>query len=157
AIVAFRKAIELDPKSANAYGNLGFALANQGKLDEAIAAYEKGLAADPEFTSNYNGFAWMLVTCRDEKFRDPARAAALARKAVELEPGNANYFNTLGVTESRAGNWQAAVEALTRSISLRGGSVDASADWLFLAMAHWQLGNKTEASQWYDKAITWTK
>jgi hypothetical protein len=25
----------------------------------------------------------------------------------------------------------------------------------FLAMAHWQLGHKTEARQWYDRAVQW--
>jgi hypothetical protein len=34
----------------------------------------------------------------------------------------------------------------------KGG--DAS-DWLFLAMAHWQLGDKPRAHTWYDKALPW--
>jgi hypothetical protein len=25
-------------------------------------------------------------------------------------------------------------------------------DWFFLAMSHWQLGNRNEARRWYDKA-----
>jgi hypothetical protein len=25
--------------------------------------------------------------------------------------------------------------------------------WIFLAMAHWQLGHKDEAHKWYDKAV----
>ena len=28
-------------------------------------------------------------------------------------------------------------------------------DWFFLAMAHWQLGDKDEARKWYDKAVEW--
>ena len=28
-------------------------------------------------------------------------------------------------------------------------------DWLFLAMAHWQLGNKDEARKWYDQGVQW--
>ena len=30
-------------------------------------------------------------------------------------------------------------------------------DWVFLAMAHWQLGHKNEARKWYDQAIAWTQ
>ena len=30
-----------------------------------------------------------------------------------------------------------------------------SADWFFLAMAHWQLGEKDKARQWYDRAVEW--
>ena len=28
-------------------------------------------------------------------------------------------------------------------------------DWLFLAMAHWQLGHQEEARQWYRRAVAW--
>ena len=31
----------------------------------------------------------------------------------------------------------------------------AMADPFFLAMADWQLGNRDEARQWYDRAVTW--
>ena len=30
-----------------------------------------------------------------------------------------------------------------------------SYDWFFLAMAHWQLGEKEKACQWFDKAVQW--
>ncbi len=30
-----------------------------------------------------------------------------------------------------------------------------SFDWFFLAMTHWQLGNKDEARKWHAKAIEW--
>ena len=30
-----------------------------------------------------------------------------------------------------------------------------SNDWFFLAMAHWQLGNKPEARKWYGRALQW--
>ena len=28
-----------------------------------------------------------------------------------------------------------------------------SHDWFFLAMAHWQLGQKDEARKWHDQAV----
>jgi hypothetical protein len=40
-------------------------------------------------------------------------------------------------------------------MQLRAGG-DA-ADWFFLAMAHWQEGEKDQARQWYDKAVQWTE
>ena len=27
--------------------------------------------------------------------------------------------------------------------------------WFFLAMAHWQLGDKEQARQWYDRGVRW--
>jgi hypothetical protein len=59
----------------------------------------------------------------------------------------------LGVAEYLAGNWQAAIEALAKSMELRHGG-DAF-DWFFLAMGHWQLGHKDQARTWYDKGAAW--
>jgi hypothetical protein len=38
-------------------------------------------------------------------------------------------------------------------MELRSGG--DSSDWFFLAMAHWQLGNKEQARQWYEQACKW--
>jgi len=40
-----------------------------------------------------------------------------------------------------------------RATEIRSGG--DSAKWFFLAMAHWQLGEKQQARDWYDRAIRW--
>ena len=35
------------------------------------------------------------------------------------------------------------------------GSPGDSMEWFPLAMAHWQLDEKVEARQWYDRAVEW--
>jgi hypothetical protein len=30
-----------------------------------------------------------------------------------------------------------------------------AAQWFFLAMAQWQLGQKDKAREWYDRAVGW--
>jgi tetratricopeptide (TPR) repeat protein len=57
------------------------------------------------------------------------------------------------VARYRAGDWQPAIEALKKSTKLSHHRQPTS--WLFLAMAHWELGKKEEARRWYDQAITW--
>ena len=34
----------------------------------------------------------------------------------------------------------------------KGGN---GSDWFVLAMAHWQLGDKDKAAQWYERAVGW--
>jgi hypothetical protein len=34
----------------------------------------------------------------------------------------------------------------------RAGENDPCLNWIFLAMAHWQMGDKDEARKWYDQA-----
>jgi eukaryotic-like serine/threonine-protein kinase len=82
-----------------------------------------------------------------------ARALELAKQAVALLPQQGAFWNTLGVVDYRTGDWKAAIGALEKSMKLRSGG-DAT-DWLFLAMAHWQLGEKVEARKWYDRAADW--
>jgi len=38
-------------------------------------------------------------------------------------------------------------------MKLRNGG--DSTEWFFLAMAHWQMGNKEEARKRYDQAVQW--
>ena len=35
------------------------------------------------------------------------------------------------------------------------GNGGDSFDWFFLAMSHWQLGQKDKAREWYDRAAQW--
>jgi tetratricopeptide (TPR) repeat protein len=44
----YDRAIEIDPKLANAYVNRGSAYSHLGEYEKAIADYEKGLALDPK-------------------------------------------------------------------------------------------------------------
>jgi serine/threonine protein kinase/WD40 repeat protein len=101
-----------------------------------------------------NNQAWRLATNPNPKQRDPARALKLAQKAVQLAPREALCWNTLGVAYYRAGHWKEAIAALAKSMELQKGALE-SFDAFFLAMAHWQLGEKEKARRWYDRAVRW--
>jgi tetratricopeptide (TPR) repeat protein len=137
---------------------LGDLMRDTGRPAEAERAYrrvrqllERPAAGD--VTEFLNEAAWFLATSADPQFRDPRRAVGLAREGVERAPKTAALWNTLGVAEYRAGAWDEAIRALSRSVDLASGG-DAN-DWLFLAMAHWRKGDKDNARAWFDKAITW--
>jgi len=72
AIACYKKAIEIDPKHAFAYINLGEALRAQKKLPEAIAAYQKAIEINPKHASAYNNLGNVL---RDQKKLPEAIAA----------------------------------------------------------------------------------
>ena len=55
----WEKAVELDPKYAAAWNNLGIAYEQQGKFDDAKKAYDKANGLDPKNTfirQNYDMF-----------------------------------------------------------------------------------------------------
>src|SRR5581483_2852677 len=78
-----------------------------------------------------NDVAWFLVTCADPHFRNPARAVELADQAARAQPGNGNYWNTLGVAHYRAGHWGLARTVLEKAVELHQGA--DCVDWFFLA------------------------
>jgi serine/threonine protein kinase len=118
----------------------------------AVAAYEQALSFD-RAGRLHNNLACLLCDAQDETVRDPARAVALARRAVELDPRQRAYWNTLGWAHYRAGDWQAARADLERSMELAGGG-DAN-DWLALALVCWHQGARDEARSWYDRSARW--
>ena len=57
AVDCFEKAVEIDPRSALDWSNLGANLRELGRLGEAETAYKKALALDPTLTLAMNGLA----------------------------------------------------------------------------------------------------
>jgi tetratricopeptide (TPR) repeat protein len=102
-----------------------------------------------------NNLGWLLATCSDASFREPGQALSAARRAVAITPDEGTYWNTLGVTHYRAGEWDEAMKAFDRSMQLRGQG--DSYDWYFVAMIQARKGQATEARGWYDKAAAWNE
>jgi serine/threonine protein kinase/tetratricopeptide (TPR) repeat protein len=122
------------------------------EFSQAVDCFGRSLRRSRYFLT-LNNLAWLRATCVHPRFRDINLAIELAREAVKASSGWCpDCLNTLGVAQYRAGHWQAAVDALTRSVRNRrdGGS---SIDRFFMAMAYWRLGDMGRAAQWYAKAL----
>jgi serine/threonine protein kinase len=136
---------------------LGDLLLAEGQPDQAAEQYRQALViiqglvnGNPDNVDYADGLAWFLAACADPRFRDPARAVSLAEKTVKHVPQGGNFWLTLGITQYRAGLWRESINSLEKAMALCNGG--NSIDWLFLAMAHWQLGEKQAARKWYQKA-----
>lgn len=82
--------------------------AEEGRLGDARAAYEQAIMASPQSPFLFRELA--LVELRDGRL--PA-ALTHARKAVELEPGDARNHTALGDVLQAQGEYAKAIEALT--------------------------------------------
>jgi tetratricopeptide (TPR) repeat protein len=105
----------------------------------------------PESAVAHNNVAWALASVPDDPWFDPKQGLAEARKATKLDSKNSAFWNTLGVAAFRARDWKTAHDALGKSIETTGGSAH---DWFFLAMTHWKEGNRREARQCFDMAVS---
>ncbi len=100
-----------------------------------------------------NNLAWFLVTSADPSARDPETAVAVARRAVELEPDEGNYQNTLAVALLRTGDLDGAEAAFRKAMDLRDGG--DSFDWYFLAQIEARRGRPDAAKALYARARAW--
>ncbi len=149
------------PDTLRSMNNVAVACTALGQHAEARKLHEETLAlrkvklprGHRDTVQSMNALAWILANCPDQKLRDPGKALELAKAAVKLAPRKGDYWNTLGTAHYRAGDWKGAVEVLTTSMKLRKGG--DSADWFFLAMAHWHLGDRNQARRWYGQAVQW--
>src|SRR5262249_53580684 len=123
-----------------------------GRSAEAQEVYRQvralGDRLKPEDWRARNQLAWFLATCPDPQHRDAPRAVELAKAVVRGQPEHGYYWVTLGAAQYGMGDYQAAVRALEQAHQLPSGR--GSSTWFFLAMAHWQLGDKDQALKLYD-------
>jgi dipeptidyl aminopeptidase/acylaminoacyl peptidase len=111
-----------------------------------LIALAKAQRLDP---LELNKKSWEVVRQVNSDAAARERALRQAREACRLEPDNGLYLNTLGVALYRAGQYQAALETLTRSEKLNTAAFKTvvPADLAFQAMAQQRLGKKEAAQQ----------
>jgi tetratricopeptide (TPR) repeat protein len=123
-----------------------------GEFQIALEHYRMAMQTEPDFRT-FNDYAWLLATCPQEEFRSADDAVRMAERATTLVPCCRNAWNTLGVAYYRQGKWQAAEQALRKSMSLCDDRNGDSGDWYFLAMVYWKMGHKDKAYEYYEKGL----
>jgi tetratricopeptide (TPR) repeat protein len=97
--------------------------------------------------------AWFLAHCPDGRVRDTKAAVKRARRATELQPEVAEHWYTLATVQYRNRDWGGSLKSLEQ-LKAREGEHDGS-DWLLIAMNRYQLGQRKEARDAFQKAVEW--
>jgi Flp pilus assembly protein TadD len=100
----FREALVNNPADIPATLGLGVALANEFKLDNADALFDRVIAIDPNNATAYAGKAMVMLnrlqsssgTIRNERDSILKQAEDYAKRATTLGPANAEAHNALG-------------------------------------------------------------
>ena len=141
---------------ADCYAQLGQGAEAMKHYEDRLARLEKNHGSEHrEIAQLLSRISWILTLSPDAEFRNPRRAVELSQRAVNLEPAVDSWWNALALAHYRAGDWKAAIAAADKAISLDKEEDDRGFDWLLLAMAHWQLGDKEEARKFYDQSAKW--
>jgi Flp pilus assembly protein TadD len=99
AVVAFEKALAVDPKHWKAHNNMALASIDIDELEVAEAHYRESLAIKPQ-PAIYNDLGFVL-----ERLGMPEQAAHEFRKALELDPESASARYNLGASLVRSGEF----------------------------------------------------
>jgi rhomboid protease GluP len=115
----FESLLGKNPRSAEGQRVLADLYGEQKHYQEAIEHYQEALRLDADYAPAHNNLAWLYATCDDEQFRDPAKALAHARRAVELSNWKeATFVDTLAEALFVNGNFDEAVKVQTRALKL---------------------------------------
>jgi serine/threonine protein kinase/WD40 repeat protein/tetratricopeptide (TPR) repeat protein len=147
--------LTVEPQNALLYEQRAECYEALGQTEKAKADRDKALKLGATNPTRLNEEAWGLVKAPRGQ-RDPARALELVQKALEWEPDNAIFLNTLGVAQYRGGQYAAAVLTLEKSLAASQGRTDGF-DLFFLSMCHARLGEAARAKDYFNRAVKWTE
>jgi tetratricopeptide (TPR) repeat protein len=147
-----RAAAAVRPQNTDLIITMASGYEHLGQYDQVLAYCRRATELAPQDARTFNGAAWALLTSGEAALRHSDDALQSAQKAVKLAPQDGAIWNTLGVAQYRAGDWNGAIDSLQKSLELQD---DNGYDFFVLAMTHWQLGSKEQAREWYDRAVEW--
>ncbi len=134
----FGRAAQVTRNNYIAFSNHGQALFKQGRVEEAIAEYEKAIGLEPNLDAARLGIGEALM--QQGKLDD---AIAQFAKVLELHPENSAARLQVGVLRGRQGKYEEAVTAFSEV--LRRHPDDLA--------AHNNLGNVLTLEGKYDEAV----
>jgi len=110
AAAEFERAIQLNPQFPWPCLNYAIVLQQQGLAGAAITNYTKALALQSDWAEAMDKLAFLLATCPDPQWRDPAKAVKLATRATDLTLRKSpDLLDTLAVAYAAAGGFTNAI------------------------------------------------
>ncbi len=134
---AARKALEIDPNSAEAHASLGLAMSHQWDWHGAESEFKRALQLDPQYANAHHWYGDYLSMQRRHE-----EAIAESRRALELDPLNLMINTWAGLRYYLARDYAHAVEQSRATVDL---DPNFAAAHLVLAESDLQSGLRSEA------------
>jgi len=148
AYSAARKAVELDPQSAEAHASLGLVLSHRWDWPGAEAEFRRALELDPQYANAHHWYGdYLSIKGRHEE------ALSEARRALELDPLNLMISTWLGLRYYMVRNYSAAIVQNRDSVEL---DPNFAAAHLVLGEDYLQAGLRTNAISELKRAASLT-
>ena len=114
ATVVLRQSLKIYPESRGARHTLAIASDALNYWNESDSLYEGLIESDTNDVQALNNYSYSLV----ERNIQLNKALAMAKKAIELEPNNAAYLDTIGWIYYKMDNVEKALSFIRKSVEL---------------------------------------
>jgi serine/threonine protein kinase/Flp pilus assembly protein TadD len=152
AVSASRRAVELDPESAEAHTSRGLAFSLGKNYEQAEKEFESALRLNPQLFETYYFYARCCFAQGHQE-----KAAALFEKAGSVNPDDfqsiaqaAMCYQSLGNPKKSRETHQAALRRVQRHVELHPDDVRAIC---FGAQSFCELGERDRSVEWTERAL----
>ena len=121
----WRDAVAQNPQAWLAHYNLGVALAQAGRFEDAIPHYEQALRVRPDFADIHNNLGVAL-----RRIGRVDAAIGQYQQALRIKPDFAEAHNNLGLALAQQGKLDEAIAQYQQAVQIKPDDADA----------HWNLG-----------------
>jgi pentatricopeptide repeat protein len=151
AIRVLEKAHALDPKDLNTISQLALIYDGMHKYEESDSLYEQGLRLSPDNHLLLNNYSYSMA----ERGIQLQRALEMAKRAVEQQPENQSYLDTIGWVYFKLGNYAEAEKWIKKAIEKGNasavlyehlGDVYARMNDTERALEQWNIALKLDAN-----------
>ncbi len=146
AIKYLLTAIEEDPDNASAMGTLASVYDEAGRHAASDSLYERALQLEPENATLLNNYAYSL----SERGIRLDEALTMVKKALEKEPRNGAFIDTIGWIYYKLGHYETALTHLLDAVSVRETSAEVMEH---VGDVYEKLGQINSARKYWQKAL----
>src|SRR5687768_10770264 len=114
AVLLLKRAVDLQPGSADFHFKLGRTYQRRGSIDDTIRSWQRTIELDPDHVDALSELGSVYL-----RGRETERSFAFFRKVLEIDPQHYYAHNNLGIAYARQGRMREAIDFHKRAIALR--------------------------------------
>ena len=121
AMADLNAVVRLEPESAAAYVDRADLYAALGDWKRAAGDYRVAISLDKENARAYQNVAWLMATCPEKKFRNPALAVKAAKRAIDLQGSTYLGLDTYAAALASVGEFAKAATTQQQAVQSAPG------------------------------------
>jgi type IV pilus biogenesis/stability protein PilW len=146
AIEEYRRGIAADPRNPGLFNNLGIALKQSGRLEEAASAFQDALKVDAKYEKGLNNLG--VTRYQQGRFEE---AIDLFKQAIRVNPANVESYVNLGIIYLPAGRSDEAFSVFQEALRYDPRSPEANYN---LGLLWERRGDAERARQYFERFVT---